>query len=57
MNNQDSTGSRRAGAERPIQDAADQVFDAALRASAMLDELRAGWLWQMLVKPPTPKAG
>jgi len=41
--------------DRPIPNAADQVAAVAAKAEAMLDELRAGWLWKLLTAPPTPK--
>jgi hypothetical protein len=40
---------------RPIPDAADQVRNAAQLAATMLSELRTGWLWQLLTRPPTRK--
>jgi hypothetical protein len=41
--------------ERPIHDAANQLAALAFKAAAMLEDLREGWLWQMLVQPPTAK--
>lgn len=43
-------------ATRPIPDAADGVTEVAKKLSAMLDQLQAGLIWQMLILPPKPKA-
>lgn len=41
---------------RPVGDAADAVHLTAIKALNMLQELQAGWLWQLLTrKPTTPK--
>lgn len=40
---------------RPIPAAADQVKETARAAAVMLAELRAGWLWQYLIKQPKPQ--
>ena len=37
---------------RPVQNAANEVALAATAARAMLSELQAGWLWQLLIKKP-----
>lgn len=39
---------------RPIQNAADEVAATAVAARAMLDEIKAGWLWRILTIQPKP---
>jgi hypothetical protein len=41
---------------RPIPEAADEVAATAITARAMLDQLQAGWLWQLLTIPPKKDA-
>jgi hypothetical protein len=36
--------------DKPIADAARAVENTALKASAMLDELKQGWLWSLLCR-------
>ena len=41
--------------DRPIQAAANAVRETAEQAKAMLAQLQAGWLWQILIRPITHK--